>query len=233
MLDFNFVYEIVPRLIQPLWITLAVSAFSLILGIFFGVSLGILWVMSPVRSFLRLLLNIYVWIVRGTPIIIQIYTAFFVLPKLGLKLELFWVGVVALTFNSAGYQIEIVRAAIASIPQGQREAAASIGMTNRMSMLWIVLPQAIRRMIPPLANELAHLVKASSVLSVISLFELTKAGDAIIAATFKFAEVLFVLSILYFVIIQVLCWGAKYLENQVFNFGHSTVSTVPSSDSLT
>ncbi|MBD3885391.1 amino acid ABC transporter permease [Phormidium tenue FACHB-886] len=223
MLDINFIFDIAPRLIQPLWITLAVSLLSLLLGTLIGVSLGMIWVLSSARSFLRVLLNAYVWIVRGTPIIIQIYTAFFVLPKLGMKLDVFWVGVVALTFNSAGYQIEIVRAAITSISRGQHEAAASIGMTNRMTMVWIVLPQAARRMIPPLANELANLVKASSVLSVISLFELTKAGDAIIAATFKFAEVLLVLSVLYFAIIQTLCLGAKYLEDKVFNFGNELV----------
>lgn len=229
MLDIEFISEILPRLVQPLGITLAVSLLSLLLGTLLGVSLGMVWIMSPAHSLLRLLLNAYVWIVRGTPIIIQIYAAFFMLPKLGLRLDLFWVGVVALTFNSAGYQIEIVRAAIASIGRGQYEAAASIGMTDRMAMIWIVLPQAARRMIPPLANELANLVKASSVLSVISLFELTKAGDAITAATFKFAEVLLVLSVLYFAIIQTLCWGAKYLENRVFHFG-SGLAAAPVSD---
>jgi len=212
LLDTRFMIEIFPRLWHPFWVTIGVSMISLLLGTSLGASLGMLWVMSPFRSPIRILLNAYVWVVRGTPIIVQIYIAFFLLPKIGLKLSVFWVGVIALTFNSAGYQIEIVRAAIASISRGQQEAAASIGMTDWMTMIYVVLPQALRRMIPPLTNELSNLVKASSVLSVISLFELMKAGDAIIAASFKFAEVLLVLSILYFTIIQLLSWGAKYLE---------------------
>ena len=221
MLDVGFMIEILPRLINPLKVTLMVSLISLTLGTFFGVSLGMIWIASAPRSIPRLLLNGYVWLVRGTPIIIQIYIAFFLLPKVGLNLGVFWVGVAALTFNSVGYQIEIVRAAIASIHKGQWEAAESIGMTRKMTFFWIILPQSVRRMLPPLTNELTNLVKASSVLSVISLFELTKAGDAIIASSFKFAEVLLLLSVLYFSIIQALSWVTKYLENEVFNFEKS------------
>ncbi|MEM9004523.1 MAG: amino acid ABC transporter permease [Cyanobacteria bacterium P01_F01_bin.86] len=222
MIDFNFILEILPRLLNPFKVTIAVSLIALVLGLLLGLTLGLLWVMSAPRRPLRMILNSYVWFVRGTPIIIQIYIAYFFLPKLGFNWDVFWVGVVALTVNSVGYQIEIVRAAIASVNPGQQEAALSIGMTNRTSMVWIVLPQALRRMIPPLTNELANLVKASSILSVISLFELTKAGDAIIASSFRFVEVLSVLSIFYFVIVQVLSRIAQYLENRVFNYGQST-----------
>ena len=217
-MDIEFIVDILPRLLNPLKVTLLVSIISLTLGTLLGVSLGMVWVASAPRSFQRLLLNSYVWFVRGTPIIIQIYIAFFLLPKVGLNLDVFWVGVVALTFNSVGYQIEIVRAAIESINQGQWEAAGSIGMTQRMTFFWIILPQSARRMIPPLTNELSNLIKASSVLSVISLFELTKAGDAIIASSFKFAEVLLLLSVLYFSLIQALSAATKYLETEVFNF---------------
>ncbi|MEO0986575.1 MAG: amino acid ABC transporter permease [Cyanobacteria bacterium J06639_14] len=222
MIDFNFILEILPRLLNPFKVTIAVSLIALVLGLLLGLTLGIFWVMSAPRRPLRMILNSYVWFVRGTPIIIQIYIAYFFLPKLGFNWDVFWVGVVALTVNSVGYQIEIVRAAIASVNPGQQEAALSIGMTDRTSMVWIVLPQALRRMIPPLTNELANLVKASSILSVISLFELTKAGDAIIASSFRFVEVLSVLSIFYFVIVQVLSRIAQYLENRVFNYGQST-----------
>jgi polar amino acid transport system permease protein len=224
-MDIEFIVDILPRLINPLKVTVFVSSISLVLGTLFGVTLGMIWVASAPRSIQRLLLNSYVWFVRGTPIIIQIYLAFFLLPKVGLNLDVFWVGVVALTFNSVGYQIEIVRAAIASVNQGQWEAAESMGMTQRMTFIWIILPQSARRMIPPLTNELSNLVKASSVLSVISLFELTKAGNAIIASSFKFAEVLFLLSVLYFSIIQALSAATKYLETEVFNFDKADLSS--------
>ena len=219
LIDFNFIAEILPRLLNPFQVTIAVSLISLGLGLVLGLSLGMLWVMSAPGGPARLGLNSYVWFVRGTPIIIQIYIAYFFLPKLGFNWDVFWIGVVALTINTVGYQIEIVRAAIASIDQGQQEAALAIGMTDRHTMLWIILPQALRRMIPPLTNELANLVKASSILSVISLFELTKAGDAIIASSFRFVEVLALLSIFYFAIVQTLSRIAQYLENQVFSYG--------------
>ncbi|WP_190503481.1 amino acid ABC transporter permease [Oscillatoria sp. FACHB-1407] len=212
--------EILPRLLPALGTTLVVSLLSLAIGMVLGISLGMVRVLSQSAKPIRWLIDAYVWFVRGTPIIIQIYIAYFFLPMLGLKWNVFWIGVVALVFNSVGYQVEIVRGAIASVDQGQLQSAAAIGMTPRMAMLWVVLPQATRRMIPPLTNELANLIKASSVLSVISLFELTKAGDAIIASTFKFAEVLLLQSILYFAVIQLLSWSAVYLEQRVFNYGN-------------
>jgi len=221
--------EILPRLLPALRTTLAVSLLSLVLGMILGISLGMVRVMSHSYRPLKLLIDAYVWFVRGTPIIIQIYIAYFFLPLLGFKWGVFWIGVVALVFNSVGYQIEIVRGAIASVDQGQQQSAAAIGMTPTMAMLWIVLPQATRRMIPPLTNELANLIKASSVLSVITLFELTKAGNAIIASTFKFAEVLLLQSILYFVVIQILSWSAVYLEQRVFNYGNGLVSSTAAS----
>lgn len=221
LIDVEFMIEILPRLLDPFRVTIAVSIISLVLGLLLGLALGMLWVISVPRSLLRIVLNGYVWFVRGTPIIIQIYIAYFCLPKLGLNWDVFWIGVVALTVNSVGYQIEIVRAAITSIDLGQQEAALSIGMTDRTAMSWIIMPQALRRMVPPLTNELANLIKASSVLSVISLFELTKAGDAIIASSFRFVEVLLILSVFYFSFVQIVSRIAQYLENQVFSTADS------------
>ncbi|MFQ3613464.1 MAG: amino acid ABC transporter permease [Cyanobacteriota bacterium] len=210
-----------PRLLNPLGITIAVSLVSLGLGTLLGVALGILRVWVRAGHPLGWLVDLYVEIVRGTPIIIQIYAAHFLLPPLlGAKLPLFWEGVVALTFNSVGYQIEIVRAAIQSIPAGQREAATAMGMTEGMALWAILLPQAARQMIPPLTNELSNLVKASSVLSVVALFELHKAASSIAAANFKFLEMLAIQAVLYFAVIQTLSWGTHYLETKVFAYGH-------------
>ena len=128
---------------------------------------------------------------RGTPILVQIYAAYFLLPLMGIKLSPFWIGIVALTFNSAGYQIEIARAAILSIDNGQYEGAFSLGLGKMRTLLSIILPQAFLRMLPPMANEMSNLIKASSVLSVITVFELHKAANAIISDTFKFLEMLF------------------------------------------
>jgi len=130
--------------------------------------------------------------------------------------------VVALTVIATGYEIEIVRAALESLDRGQREAALSIGMNERMTLFNILLPQAAKRMIPALTNELANVVKTSSLLSVIAVNEITQIGNAMIFQHFVFAEVLIEVSILYLLLIGALTWISSYLENHVFDFGALT-----------
>jgi polar amino acid transport system permease protein len=214
--DIGFMIEILPRLLRAVWLTIQISVIALILGTVFGLLFGMLRVIGP--RFLHPLIDAYVFIVRSTPVVLQIYAAFFLLPRVGLDLPLFAVGVISLVFNSTGYQVEIVRPALESVDKEQREAAYSLGMTRWMAMLLIILPQAARRMIPPLTNELANLVKASSVLSVIAVYELTRAGQAIIASSYKYAEVLILMALLYFAVIQLLSWGSSYLEREVFTY---------------
>lgn len=216
MLDIPFIFGILPRVMGALALTIAVSLISLVLGTIAGMFLGVIKSMSRQGSIARWLIDAFVWVVRGTPVLVQIFAFFFLLPKIGIRLDPFWVGVIALTFNSAGYQVEIVRAAIESIGRGQHEAALSIGMSRNMAMRYIVLPQALRRMIPPLTNEMANLIKASSALSVIALFELTKASNAIIAGTFKFTEVLIVEAVLYFAVIHLLVTSSRKIEQRAF-----------------
>jgi polar amino acid transport system permease protein len=209
-------FDILPRLLRALLTTIQISVIALILGAALGLLLGVLRVIGP-RVF-HPIIDAYVFLVRSTPFAVQVYAAFFLLPRAGLDLPLFVVGVLALLFNSTGYQVEIVRPAIESVDREQREAAYSIGMTRWMAMWLIILPQAARRMIPPLTNEFANLVKASSVLSVIAVYELTRAGQAIIASSYKFAEVLILVAALYFLTIQILSWSASYLEREVFTY---------------
>ena len=223
-MDIAFMIEILPRLLRGLVVTLAVSSIALALGLILGLLLGIARVIGP-RP-IRRLIAAFVILVRGTPVIFHIYAAALLLPNFGLSLPIFWIGVAALTFNTVGYQVEIVRAAIESIDKGQLEAASSIGMTNWMAMRQIVLPQAARRMIPSMTNELANLIKASSVLSVIAVLEMTKIANSIRAATFKSTEIYILVAILYFVVIQLIIWGAGYLEQNVFNYQRSRKQVV-------
>jgi polar amino acid transport system permease protein len=218
-MDIGFMIEILPRLLRGLVLTLAVSSIALGLGLILGLLLGITRVIGP-RP-IRRLIAAFVILVRGTPVIFHIYAAALLLPNLGLKLPIFWIGVAALTFNTVGYQVEIVRAAIESIDKGQLEAASAIGMTNWLAMRQIVLPQAARRMIPSMTNELANLIKASSVLSVIAVLEMTKIANSIRAATFESTEIYILVAILYFVVIQFIIWGAGYLEQNIFNYQRS------------
>lgn len=218
-MDVAYMIESLPRLLPAFWVTIQVSAVSLALAMLIGLSLGIVRSFQKPRNPLALLMDGYVGLVRCTPIIVQIYAVYLLLPKTGIKLDLFWIGVVALTFNSAGYQIEIARAAVLSIDKGQHEAAATLGLGRWQSVRLVILPQAFKRMIPAVTNEMSHLVKASAVLSVISLFELHKAAISLQATSFKFVELLALQALLYLPLILGVSRVARYLEVSVFGFG--------------
>ena len=209
--------EVFPRLLPPLWVTIKVSFISLFLAFIIGLFFGSINCISSKFNPINIITRFYVWIVLCTPIIIQIYAAYLLLPKVGIKLDVFWVGVIALTFNSAGYQIEISRASISSIDKGQHEASKTLGMNIFSSMIYIILPQAIKRMLPATANEASHLIKASSILSVIALLELHKAAINLQGNSFKFIELLALQAMIYLPI--VLC--TSYIANILQKKNHS------------
>lgn len=212
--------EVFPRLLPPLWVTIKVSFISLFLAFFIGLLLGSINSIYSRLNPINLVTRFYVWLVLCSPIIIQIYAAYLLLPKVGIRLDVFWVGVIALTFNSAGYQIEISRASISSIEKGQYEASKLLGMNTFSTMIYIIIPQAIKRMLPATANEASHLIKASSVLSVIALLELHKAAINLQGNSFKFIELLALQAILYLPIVL----GTSYIANvlQKRNSAHNT-----------
>jgi polar amino acid transport system permease protein len=163
----------------------------------------------------KAIVRAYVYFVRGTPALVQIFLVYFALPRFGFELSPFWSAVVALAFNSGGFISEIVRAGLQSIDHGQTEAALSIGMTNRQCILFILLPQSLRRITPPLTNEIITLVKSSSLLSVISITELTRSAQVIIAERFTPFELYAELAVYYLVIISLLAWFSEYVEKKL------------------
>ena len=209
--------EVFPRLLPALWVTIKVSFISLFFAFFIGLFFGTInSVFSKLNPF-NLITRSYVWFVLCTPIIIQIYAAYLLLPKVGINLDVFWVGVIALTFNSAGYQTEISRASISSIPKGQYEASKTLGMSFFNTMLFIILPQAIKRMLPATANEASHLIKASAILSVIALLELHKAAINLQGNSFKFIELLALQAMLYLPLVLGTSFIASYLQKNKDN----------------
>ena len=212
-MDFAFIIEALPRLLPGLWLTVQLSVIGLTLAALIGLPLGVLRAELG-RGVLTAVIDTYVFIVRGTPILVQVYAAYFLLPMAGLKLGPFWTGIVALVFNSAGYQIEIARASMRSIEVGQWEGAAALGLKRWSALRLVTLPQAFPRMLPALANEASNLVKASSVLSVIAVFELHKSANAIISQSFKFLEMLAAQAVLYIAFVVLLTQLAGWLERR-------------------
>jgi len=213
--DFNLVLEIAPKLAEGLNMTLQLSVLSILIGGVFGVALGMFRVADVIPA-LQVIAKGYVYFMRGTPLLVQIYIVFFLLPRVGVTLNPYWTGVVALSAHSAAYICEITRSAIGSIATGQVEAAVSIGMTRFQTLALVQLPQAAKRMVPPLTNELASSIKNTSLLSVIAVFELTKSGNSIIQRDFIFFEVLFVVALYYLIMVQIVTAIANFFEHKVF-----------------
>jgi len=214
MFDFALIVESIPFLLRGAVYTVQVSVLAIVFGLVLGWLLGLAAV-SGVAA-LRAVAWAYVQFIRGTPLLVQIFLIYFGLPALGLDIPAFWSGVIALGLNSAGFQAEIVRAGIESIDRGQTEAARSIGMSGGQTLLFILVPQTIRRVIPPLTNELITLTKSSSLLSAIAALELTHAGQLIIARTFAPFEIYAAVAVLYLLLIALLSRGSALLERRVF-----------------
>jgi His/Glu/Gln/Arg/opine family amino acid ABC transporter permease subunit len=208
--EWGAIWYAAPYMARGALVTLEISACAMALATAIGLILGLISVSD--LNLLKALVRVYVYFIRGTPALVQIFLVYFALPRIGLELSAFWSGVVALAFNSAGFIAEIVRAGLQSIDSGQSEAAFSIGMTVRQSILFILLPQSLRRITPPLTNEVITLVKTSSLLSVISVFELTRSAQVIIAERFVPFELYFALAVFYLVMITLLSWCSEYLE---------------------
>jgi His/Glu/Gln/Arg/opine family amino acid ABC transporter permease subunit len=211
--DWSSIVYAAPYMLKGAVVTLEISFCAMALASLVGLVFGLISVSD--LSILKTFIRAYVYFVRGTPTLVQIFLVYFALPRIGLELSPFASGVVALAFNSAGFISEIVRAGLQSIDAGQTEAALSIGMTNRQSILFILLPQSLRRITPPLTNEIITLVKSSSLLSVISISELTRSAQVIIAERFVPFELFAELAVFYLVMISVLSWFSEFVEKRL------------------
>jgi polar amino acid transport system permease protein len=211
--DWSVVVYAIPFILKGGVVTIQISVVTLLLGTVFGIFCGLLSVSE--NRFLAGMVKVYVYFVRGTPVLVQIFLIYFALPQVGIHLSPFWGGVVALTFNAGGYISEIVRAGIQSIDVGQSEAAKSIGMRKLQILVFVLLPQSWKRILPGLTNELITLVKTSSLLSVISIFEVTRSAQVVIADKFTPFELYALLAVFYLILISALSQLSSYIERRL------------------
>lgn len=211
-LNFAVIIEYWPALLAGLQMTIKVSVLSILFGTMMGVA-GALAKISRVRL-LRGLGFTYVEWIRNTPLLIQILFIYFGLGVF-FSLSPLVASVFALSFFSGAYITEIIRAGIQSIHKGQREAALTLGMSEKQAMALVILPQAIRRILPPLAGQFITLIKDSSLISVIAVSDLTYVAKNIVTTTFRAFEVWFVIAAFYFVLSFALSWSVRGLENRL------------------
>lgn len=211
-LDTEFMLDILPKLLRATWITIQISVLTVILSCIFGGLLSA-WRILGGRV-VRAVIYGFVEFTRGVPPLVQIALIYFALPRFGVVLNEFWTGVAALTFIGVGYTIEIVRSQVESLGRGQRDASLALGLSPWQTLFLVLMPQALRRILPPLTNELVNVIKASALLSVISVNELTKVANELIYIHFVVIEVLIELTVLYLVVVGSLMWLSRWLERR-------------------
>lgn len=203
-----------PTLFDGLRVTIEITVISLIIAIIIGLIIGLMNISR--NKALKIIAIIYIDIVRGTPLIVQAFFIYFGLPAvLDFKINALTAGIIAISFNAGAYMAEIFRAGILSIDKGQMEAARSLGLPYGKSMTKIILPQAVRRMVPALINQFIISLKDTSILSVIGIQELTQSGEIIIASTFKSFQIWSVVGIMYFILIMILTVLSRNIERRL------------------
>ncbi|UCF84141.1 MAG: amino acid ABC transporter permease [Desulfobacteraceae bacterium] len=199
-------------LMMGFMLTLKISVASTFFGIIIGTVVGIARLSKePVTRGLSLA---YVELIRNTPLLVQIYIIYFFAGSM-LRLSAFVAGTAALSIFAGAYVGEIVRAGIQSIHKGQMEASRSLGMSYAQAMRHIILPQAFKRIIPPLAGQFISLIKDSSLVSVIALADLTFQGQQAVARTYYAFEIYFTVAFLYLVMTFTLSMGTQYIERRL------------------
>ncbi|MBA4496495.1 amino acid ABC transporter permease [Paenactinomyces guangxiensis] len=197
---------------EAAWKTIQLTFWSLLLGTLFGLIIAFLKLSkNPVFSWVA---NIYITVIRGTPLIVQVVTIYFGLAEI-VALDTFTAGVIALAIHAAAYIAEIFRGTIQSIDKGQTEAALSLGMTERLAMRRIILPQAFRRSIPPLGNQFIIGLKDSSLVAYIGGTELWSAALSAAADNFKPFETYVINGLYYLVLVLIFSFLVQWLEKRL------------------
>lgn len=194
-LDFNALADYLTLFLEGAAITLGLTAIAATLGI--SLSIGGAATARWGLGWARALVAGYVEVVRNTPFIVQLFFVFFGLPSMGLRLSALEAAILAMTFNLTAYAIEIVRAGIESVPTGQHEAAAALGIRPASAFFYIILPQALAAVYPALVSQIVITMLESAVVSQIAVMDLTHAADFIQSRTYRAFETYFVITLVY------------------------------------
>lgn len=212
--DFSYTIDAFPRLMEGALITLEVALLGFVLSVSLATSLTIART-SLNSKILNSVLSVYISFIRGTPLLIQIFLIYYVLPVFGINIGPFTAGILAITLNSAAFVIEILRGGLASVPKGQFEAARSLGISRFALWFKVILPQTFIASIPPLVNEFTQVLKATALLSLITVVELMRVSQQIYSSNYHPVEILTGAFIIYFLMCFVISRSSSLLENKL------------------
>jgi glutamine transport system permease protein len=206
-------------LIDGLYYTVALSVTAILISIFVGLVIalpGLAQQRAP-----RAINRVYVELVRAVPILVLILWVYYGLPQVAdISISVFWAGVLALAISDSAFQAEIFRAGIQSIDRGQHEAAHSISLGYRDKMRFVILPQAIKRILPALGNQLVYMLKMSSLVSVIGMQELTRRANELVVTEYRPLEIYTILVLEYLVLILLVSAGVRWVERRLSAADH-------------
>ncbi|WP_305984038.1 amino acid ABC transporter permease [Roseibium sp. MMSF_3544] len=201
-------------LLSGLYYTLLLSFTAIVISIVLGLAVALPGLSS--NRALRRFNRVYVELVRAVPILVLILWVYYGLPQMtGLTITVFWAGVIALALSDSAFEAEIFRAGIQSIDKGQYEAAHSISLSYTDTMVYVILPQAVRRILPALGNQLVYMLKMSSLVSVIGMQELTRKANELVVVEYRPLEIYTVLVLEYLVLILLVSAGVRWLERKL------------------
>jgi polar amino acid transport system permease protein len=206
------VWPYLPVIGNGVLLTLETSALSVVVGFLLGLGVALMRISSD--AVLRWTALAYIEVIRNTPLMVQILIVYFGLGSV-FEMDRFTAAVLSLSVFSGAYVAEILRASIEAVPRGQSEAARSLGMTHAQTMTYVIFPQALRISLPPLAGQFISLVKDSSLLSIISIAELTMSGREVVTVTFRAFEVYLLVALLYFALTFPLSLLTRYMEGKL------------------
>ena len=209
----DYLADWLPRLLAAMKVTALLSVFGFLLALVLGVCLA--WGARNERAFIRLPSTALVQVLRAIPLLALLLTLYFGLPSFGLTLSGFQVGVIGLGLSSAAYVAEIVRGGLASLHRGQRESALACGMTPRQAMRFVLLPQAVRTMLPPMVITFVSLLKDSSLCALIATEELMLTARAIASESFEPMKIFLLVGVFYFCVAWPLSMLARHLEKHL------------------
>ena len=201
-------------LVDGLYYTLALSLTAICISIIVGLLIALPGLST--RRAPRSINRIYVELIRSIPLLVLILWVYYGLPQVaGISISVFWAGVLALSISDSAFQAEIFRAGIQSINRGQYEAAASISLNYRDTMRYVILPQAIKRILPALGNQLVYMLKMSSLVSVIGMQELTRRANELVVTEYRPLEIYTILVLEYLLVILLVSAGVRWLEKRL------------------
>jgi glutamine transport system permease protein len=212
--DWSVIWSSTPELLEGVKLTVFIAAFGLIGGFIVGLIAGMFRAYGPVA--LNVLAQVYIELIRGTPIVVQVMFLYFALPLLAhIRIDGLTAAIITITVNSGAYLAEVIRGALISIPKGLMEAGLAMGMSMPRVLLKIVGPLAFRRLIPPLGNQCIVSLKDTSLFIVIGVGELTRKGQEIIAGNFRAVEVWTAVAIIYLVLTGVMTLALRVVERRM------------------